>query len=115
MTTRLANPAGAESWRRTWYGLASWKNRRAHQLRIEPLCCLCEAEGRVTGATIADHFPPHGGDWNKFRLGKLRSLCKPCHDGLSGFAHKGYSSDIGEDGFPLDPAHPFNTVRPGAK
>ena len=38
--------------------------RRAHQLRIEPLCAICKAEGRITGATIADHSLPHGGDYN---------------------------------------------------
>ena len=32
-------------------------------------------------ATICDHVEPHRGDINKFWLGKLQSLCKPCHDG----------------------------------
>ena len=54
MTARLSNPAAAKDPRRTWYGLALWKTRRAHQLRIEPLCAICKAEGRITGATIAD-------------------------------------------------------------
>ena len=114
MTARLADPGRTLPWR-SWYGLVSWKTRAHHQLRLEPLCVICEAEGRVTGATIADHHPPHGGDWNKFRLGKLRSLCKPCHDALQGIKHKGYRSDIGDDGFPLDSNHPFNRPRPGEK
>jgi hypothetical protein len=50
MTARLANPAAAKDPRKTWYSLQLWKNRRAHQLLVEPLCVLCEAEGRVTGA-----------------------------------------------------------------
>ena len=111
MTARLANPASAESWRRTWYGLASWKERRHHQLQIEPLCAICEVEGRVTGATIADHIEPHKGNWNAFRTGPLRSLCKPCHDSLQGIKAKGYRSDVGDDGMPTDPAHPFNRQR----
>jgi 5-methylcytosine-specific restriction protein A len=108
MTARLANPASAKDPRRTWYGLSSWKERRRHQLSKEPLCAICEAEGRVTGATIADHLPPHGGSWNAFRTGPLRSLCKPCHDALQGIKAKGYRCDIGDDGFPVDPRHPFN-------
>ena len=107
MTARLANPASAKDPRRVWYGLALWKTRRAHQLRIEPLCCLYEAEGRVTGATIADHHPAHGGDYTAFVRGPLRSLCAPCHDQLQGFKHKGYSSEIGADGYPTDPRHPW--------
>ena len=111
VTAKLANPASAKDPRRVWYGTQIWKNRRAHQLQTHPLCCLCEAKGRVTGATIADHFPPHGGDYNAFVMGPLRSLCKPCHDALSGIVHKGYSSEIGVDGYPIDSAHPFYRVR----
>ena len=111
MTARLSNPAAAKDPRRTWYGLALWKTRRAYQLRIEPLCCLCEAEGRITGATIADHFPPHDGDYNAFVLGPLRSLCAACHDQLQGFQHRGYSLEIGLDGYPIDERHPFNRAR----
>jgi 5-methylcytosine-specific restriction enzyme A len=111
MTAKLANPAAAKNPRKTWYSLQQWKNRRRHQLRVEPLCVLCKAEGRITGATVADHHPPHGGDYNAFVLGPLRSLCAPCHDALNGIVHKGYSCEIGVDGYPIDPAHPFNQRR----
>jgi hypothetical protein len=30
-------------------------------------------QGRITPATVADHHPPHDGDWNKFVLDELRS------------------------------------------
>jgi hypothetical protein len=36
---------------------------------------------RLTPASIADHDPPHKGDWNAFRLGPLQSLCRDCHQG----------------------------------
>ena len=111
MTAKLSNPAAAKYPRRTWYSLQQWKNRRAYQLRVEPLCRLCMEQGRITLATVADHHPPHDGDWNKFVLGELRSLCAPCHDALQGFVHKGYSSEIGVEGYPIDPAHPFYRQR----
>jgi 5-methylcytosine-specific restriction enzyme A len=111
VTARLNNPAAAKDPRKTWYGTQLWKNRRRHQLEVEPLCCLCEGEGRVTGATVADHFPPCGNDYDAFVLGPLRSLCAACHDALQGFAHRGYRCDIGEDGYPIDPAHPFYRQR----
>ena len=111
MTARLANPAAAKEPRRVWYGTQLWKNRRAHQLRVEPLCAICKAKGRITGATVADHIEPHRGDYNAFVLGKLRSLCAPCHDAMQGFAHKPYRCDIGLDGYPIDPRHPFYARR----
>jgi 5-methylcytosine-specific restriction enzyme A len=107
MTAKLANPAAVKDPRRVWYGLQLWRNRRAHQLRAEPLCSICKAEGRITGATVADHVEPHKGDYNRFVLGPLRSLCAPCHDNLQGFTHKPYRPDIGIDGYPIDPNHPW--------
>ena len=112
MTARLFNPAGVKDYRRVWYGTQIWKTKRAHQLRIEPLCAICEAKGRVIAATVADHIEPHKGNYNAFILGPLRSLCAACHDNLSGFTHKPYDSKaIGADGFPIDPLHPFNKQR----
>jgi hypothetical protein len=79
MTAEAANPA-ALPWRQ-WYTLQRWRRIAKHQLRIEPLCALCLKRGLVTPATIADHDPPHRGDWNAFRLGPLQSLCRDCHAG----------------------------------
>jgi 5-methylcytosine-specific restriction endonuclease McrA len=110
MPARIADPAQSLPWR-SWYSLQRWRRRAHHQLRIEPLCASCLERNRVTPATIADHHPPHKGDYNKFVLGPLRSLCKPCHDGLQAIKHKGYRPDVGDDGFPIDPAHPFNRHR----
>jgi hypothetical protein len=81
MTARLSNPGEIRDWRRVWYGLSSWKKRRAHQLSEHPLCAMCEAQGRVAAATIADHVVSHvAAIWNEFRLGELQSLCTPRHD-----------------------------------
>ena len=111
MTASLANPASAESWRSTWYGLASWKERRRHQLQIEPLCPALQRARPRHGSDHCGSFPQHGGSWNAFRTGPLRSLCKPCHDSLQAIKHKGYRCDVGDDGFPVDPNHPFNRCR----
>lgn len=108
MPAIIANPAQSLPWRE-WYGLLRWKKRARHQLRIEPLCAACLARGFVVPATIADHHPPHGGDWNRFRLGPLQSLCVECHNRKwAGGGRPGYRNDIDADGLPLDPRHPFN-------
>jgi hypothetical protein len=97
---------------RDWYGLASWKARRRHQLCEHALCAICEAKGLVTPATVADHHPPHKGDWNQFRLGPLRSLCRVCHES----AHNRIRVvDIDEQGYPIDPDHPFNAAGKSAE
>jgi 5-methylcytosine-specific restriction enzyme A len=99
---------------RSWYGLERWKKRARHQLRLEPLCRACLARGFVVPATIADHEPPHRGNWNAFRLGPLQSLCADCHAGKwaadrrGSHAEIGYRGDIGDDGWPTDPRHPAN-------
>jgi hypothetical protein len=42
--------------------IGQWRLKTAYNV-------LCSRQGRITPATIADHHPPHKGDWNKFRLG----------------------------------------------
>jgi len=92
-----------------WYGRQSWRKRAKRQLKEHPLCRLCFElnGGLVVVATIADHVEPHGGDWHKFRYGALQSLCQPCHDSTKATIEKrGYSLEIGADGWPVDPRHP---------
>jgi 5-methylcytosine-specific restriction enzyme A len=110
MHARNLNPAQTLPWS-AWYSLQSWRRRAKHQLQIAPLCVMCLEAGRTTPATIADHHPPHKGDYNKFRLGPLRSLCRDCHQGVWAIDKRGYSHAVGDDGYPLDPAHPFNSLR----
>ena len=50
---------GRERWDNCPSCTASWARRRAHQLRVEPLCRLCLEAGRVVPATVADHATPH--------------------------------------------------------
>jgi hypothetical protein len=104
---RFALAPQAQPWRQ-WYGLRRWRNRAAAQLRREPLCAQCLAGGKVVAAQVADHHPPHRGDWNAFRLGPLQSLCFDCHKRKWADDSHGYHCDIGDDGMPIDASHPFN-------
>jgi len=96
-----------------WYNRVGWYRRRAHQLRLKPLCEQCEREGRLTPATCVDHTEPHRGDYNKFRLGKLQSICDRCNNSTKKIIEiRGYDPAIGADGWPLDPRHPvYRTAR----
>jgi 5-methylcytosine-specific restriction endonuclease McrA len=79
-----------------------------HQLRVEPLCALCLAEGRgPVPARVADHVVPHHGDVSAFWLGRLQSLCSNCHESRKKFQERhGYSKGCDSNGYPLDPRHP---------
>ena len=101
----------AFAWR-AWYRTKRWFRKRQRQLRDFPFCKLCLALGKTRPATVVDHVEQHGGDPLKFWHGALQSLCKPCHDGVKQREEvQGFSRDIGEDGWPVDPRHPFNKGR----
>jgi 5-methylcytosine-specific restriction protein A len=91
----------------SWYGTERWRRRSILQLREHPLCAMCLKRGRVTPAKVADHIVPHNGDRNAFLIGALQSLCKSCHDSDKRIVEiRGYSPEIGPDGWPTDPSHP---------
>jgi 5-methylcytosine-specific restriction enzyme A len=93
------------------HGTERWRRMAKYQLRVEPLCAMCLAEGRgPVPARVADHIEPHHGDVNKFWLGKLQSLCSNCHECKKKFREKnGYDKGCDIDGWPLDPNHPVYT------
>jgi len=66
----------------------------------------------VTVANVVDHVTRHRGDWNAFVTGELQSLCDLCHKSTKRQIELwGYRNDIGLDGLPTDPKHPFNRAR----
>ncbi len=69
----------AQPWR-AWYKTALWQARRAEQLASSPLCARHLARGEAVPATVANHVEPHRGDWEKFALGALESVCERCHN-----------------------------------
>lgn len=91
------------------YSTSRWVKRRAWQLRNEPVCRICVAQGLLTEATVADHIIPHRQDPTLFWTGELQSLCKRCHDSAKQSEEKlGYRKGVGVDGYPVDPKHPWN-------
>lgn len=103
-----AKRRASQPWR-AWYRTKEWFIIRARQLRREPYCAFCARAGIRTPAIVADHVERHRGDRFRFFNGRLQSLCKGCHDSAKQQEeHAGYSSDVGADGLPLDPRHPFN-------
>lgn len=95
-----------------WYKTPFWRRKRKLQLLHHPLCKACLQRGIPTIATVADHVQPHRGDFNKFLLGELQSLCASCHSSRKAMIEaRGYSFDVGDDGWPTDDNHPANKHR----
>ncbi len=97
---------------RKLYKRARWKALRSRQLNASPLCVMCEAEGKITAASVVDHIKPHQGDEALFHdPGNLQSLCKRHHDGAKqSIERRGYSKAVEASGWPSDPKHPANRV-----
>lgn len=101
----------AEAYRH-WYWTGRWRRRSKAQLHAEPLCRRCQAQGRITPATVANHTVPHKGDPGLFWEGELESSCKPCHDGVIAFEEsRGHGKAVEDDGWPSDRRHPANRSR----
>jgi 5-methylcytosine-specific restriction protein A len=72
--------------RQRLYRTARWLRLRIEQLQRCPLCVLCEREGIVRAAEVADHRDGHRGNWRArfWDLEGLQSLCLDHHRAKSG-------------------------------
>ncbi len=108
--TRLdrRSPEAAEY--RKLYKTRQWRHLRAGILDRAAVCCRCLDRGIVVAATVVNHIRPHRGDLDLFfDRDNLQAVCKPCHDGpIQKAEGRGYSTEIGADGWPTDPLHPTN-------
>ncbi|WP_315125277.1 HNH endonuclease signature motif containing protein [Comamonas antarctica] len=86
LDTRRVSTIQASGWRTSdqtsaqrGYGY-KWQKAREGFLRSHPLCVMCEADDRVTAATVVDHKVPHRGDqalfWDR---SNWQSLCATHH------------------------------------
>jgi len=104
---------GKASWQRN-YWLARWQNPRyglrSLTLRRDQYTCQACARTEHSSRLHAHHIVPHKGDMSLFwNPANLMTLCEDCHrEHTTQTERRGYSNQIGDDGLPLDPAHPFN-------
>ena len=87
-----------------------WQKARKVYLIENPLCVFCSNREEIKAADVVDHIQPHKGDDKLFwDAGNWQPLCKQCHDSTKQrIESKGYSNEVGDDGFPIDPKHPVN-------
>jgi hypothetical protein len=91
------------------YKTARWRKLRQQQLSDHPLCNRHLKRGRVVKASTVHHVEPHRGDEAKFFSGPFESLCDECHNRDAQQQEvRGYSTEAGIDGWPVDPMHPVH-------
>lgn len=86
LDTRRVQTMQAGSWRTSSQTAAQrgygykWQKAREQFLQANPLCVMCQAQGRVEAATVVDHITPHRGDQSLFwRRSNWQSLCVTHH------------------------------------
>jgi len=94
------------------YGRQWRKARKAHLL-ANPLCVMCEAEGRITRATVVHHSVKHNGNPKVFWDQSIwQSVCQPHHDITAQRQEKtGLLTGVDAQGRPTHPDHPWNKER----
>ena len=69
------------------------------------------AKGVIKAANVVHHKVRHEGNEDLFfcDLDDLASSCEECHNSdEQQIENRGYSTEVGKDGLPVDPNHPFN-------
>lgn len=61
-------------------------------------------------SAVIHHLKPHKGNLNLFYdINNLQAVCWSCHSGdIQSIEVKGYDTQIGESGWPIDTKHPAN-------
>lgn len=92
------------------YNSKVWRDLRRVHLARHPLCAWCLKQGRLVAGNTVHHKIPHRGDWTLFNdSNNLETLCARCHSADAQQSEViGYSSTVGDDGWPVDPKHPQN-------
>ena len=93
------------------YDTQRWKRERRAFLARNPLCRMCQAQGRTSLATVVDHITPHKGDpalfWDSEN--NWQGLCPTDHSAAKQEQeHSGRIRGCDVHGRPLDPAHPWH-------
>ena len=56
-----------------------WIKLRRRYIRANPLCVLCDSEGKVEPATVIDHIQPLQHEGALLDVANLQALCTACH------------------------------------
>jgi 5-methylcytosine-specific restriction protein A len=63
---------------------ARWDKAREAYLNRNPLCEMCEKEGRTTPAVLVHHKKPIDEGGERLNPDNLMALCRECHEKIHG-------------------------------
>lgn len=79
-TSRVPEQTQRPSARERGYN-TRWDKARKTFLARQPLCAHCQANGKLTAATVVDHIVPHRGNQQLFwDRTNWQPLCTTCHN-----------------------------------
>lgn len=105
MGERRAREAERQQAQAKWRGSAAsrgygsrWQSERAGWLRAHPLCVCCEANGRVTAATMVDHVRD-AVRWPElfWDSGNWQGLCDTCNLTIKAPIEQRHRAGLAED------------------
>jgi 5-methylcytosine-specific restriction enzyme A len=98
---------------RKLYKLKAWQRLREQALLRDAFTCQrckCFLKRGTTEpqSAVVHHITAHKGNTDLFfDLDNLQSVCWSCHSGvIQSEEARGYSTEIGDDGWPIDSNHP---------
>lgn len=62
-----------------FYNSKAWRRTREDVLNKNPMCVVCEADGKLTEANHVDHIIPIRDGGHRWKHSNLQSLCIRCH------------------------------------
>tara|TARA_R100001443_G_C3347860_1_gene176103 strand:+ start:1329 stop:1661 length:333 start_codon:yes stop_codon:yes gene_type:complete len=67
----------------SFYNSMRWRKVRKYFLKRNPICRICEYEGKIKSATVVDHIRPITMGGKEFDIKNLQSLCESHHNAKS--------------------------------
>ena len=62
-----------------FYQSSPWRKLRKMKLDQDPMCEICQQQGKLTPAQMVDHIVPINKGGAPLDLDNLQSLCNACH------------------------------------
>jgi len=67
-----------------FYNSQKWRRNRGRYIKKNPLCVVCQAEGKINAGHVVDHITPINEGGEKYKWFNLQTMCHSHHNQKSG-------------------------------